>query len=129
MHIEEPPALTIWGKADPKVFPILGRTNDNAGNQVWLFIDYAAATIPLDIEFAANWPDKKGTSIHRNFQLRVLECLNSSGQNYPEIPMGHKSLSKIEFHPYIPDEIDNLPTLMGWGYSKEKIKLDLTELK
>lgn len=129
MQIQEPPALTIWGSAAPKVFELLKIENQVNKNERWLFLDYALATISLNTEFVTTWEKKTQSSLQCEFRIKILECVDGYGTILPEVPQGWKSFRKIEFQPYIPEEINNLPELMGWGYSNERVKLDLTELK
>jgi hypothetical protein len=50
--------------------------------------------------------------------VKVLECLNQFGTNFSEIPAGWKTICKLDFYPEVPNKIDLLPSMSGWGFNR-----------
>ncbi|MGN6417740.1 MAG: hypothetical protein ACTHMC_09630 [Pseudobacter sp.] len=120
------PLLNITGKASTKVFEILNIETNLPSNQIWLFFDYANTNTFINREYSLSFSEKPLSDVI--FHMRILKCLDSSGNSYPEIPEGHKSLCKVAFSPFIPQEINNLKLLDGWAYNPDSVKLKLKEI-
>lgn len=122
------PILNITGKASNKVFEILNIESNLPSNQVWLFFDYAITAVSINREYLLSFSDKTPLLNTEKFHIRIMKCLDSSGNSYPEIPEGHKSLCKVEFSPFIPKEIDNLLVLDGWAYNPDSVRIKLKDI-